>query len=117
MFFPKSTTSKWRFPWEVMEIEVRVQEHVLGPLIVEAEVVHCSGAPSTALRLSDGSATFAYSGDTEWIDASLTIADGADLFVCECYDDIGPLSGHLTWEELKPVAPRPARAPKSCSLT
>ena len=58
-------------------------------------------APSTALRLSDGEKTFAYSGDTEWTDALIPIAREADLFVCECYAYAGKLTGHMTWEILQ----------------
>jgi ribonuclease BN (tRNA processing enzyme) len=55
--------------------------------------------------MSDGEKLFAYSGDTEWTDALLGIADGADLFVCECYGYSGRLTGHLSWEVLKPRLP------------
>jgi ribonuclease BN (tRNA processing enzyme) len=100
-FFPKSTGSKWRFPWSVQEIAPGVPDEVLGHAIVTAEVLHQSGTPSTALRLSDGAKTFAYSGDTEWTDALLPIAREADLFICECYGFAGKLSGHLSWEILQ----------------
>lgn len=101
VFFPKSTGSKWRFPWRVEEIPVGVPSDVLGHSLITAEVVHQSGAPSTALRLSDDEKTFAYSGDTEWTDALLPIARDADLFICECYAYAGKLTGHITWEILK----------------
>ncbi|MDI3471142.1 MAG: Ribonuclease Z [Pseudolabrys sp.] len=99
--FPKSTGSKWKFPWEVQEIGVGAPDDVFGHAIVTAEVIHQSGAPSTALRLSDGEHTFAYSGDTEWTEALLPIARDADLFICECYGHAGKLTGHLSWETLK----------------
>ena len=101
IFFPKSGGSKWRFPWRVEEIAVGVPSDVLGHSLVTAEVIHQSGAPSTALRLSDGQAVFAYSGDTEWTDALLPIARDADLFVCECYAYAGKLTGHMSWEILQ----------------
>ena len=44
---------------------------------------------------------FAYSGDTEWTDALLPIAAGADLFICECYAYAGKLTGHMSWEILQ----------------
>lgn len=101
VFFPKSTGTKWRFPWRVEEIAPGIAADVLGHSIVTAEVVHQSGAPSTALRVSDGDKVFAYSGDTEWTDALLPIAAQADLFVCECYAYAGKLTGHISWEVLK----------------
>ena len=105
VFFPKSTGSKWRFPWTVEEISVGVEANVLGHSILTAEVIHQSGAPSTALRLSDGGKVFAYSGDTEWTDALLPIAANADLFICECYAFAGKMNGHLSWEILQPKIP------------
>ena len=101
VFFPKSTGSKWKFEWRVQEIAIGVETNVLGHSLVTAEVVHQSGAPSTSLRLSDGCTIFAYSGDTEWTDAAL----GADLFICECYNYAGNLTGHTNWETLKARLP------------
>ena len=105
VFFPKSTGSKWRFAWRVEEIAVGAPSDVLGHSIVTAEVIHQSGAPSTALRLSDGERTFAYSGDTEWTDALLPIAAEADLFICECYEYAGKITGHMSLEILKDKLP------------
>jgi ribonuclease BN (tRNA processing enzyme) len=102
VLFPKSTGSKWRFPWSVQEIAPGVETDVLGHSIVTAEVIHQSGGPSTALRISDGENVFAYSGDTEWTEALLPIAQGADLFICECYAYEGSkITGHMSWEVLK----------------
>jgi ribonuclease BN (tRNA processing enzyme) len=105
VFFPKSTGSKWRFAWNVQEIALDVETDVLGHTVRTAEVIHQSGAPSTALRLSDGKKTFAYSGDTEWTDALLPIAANADLFICECYAYAGKMTGQLSWEILRPKIP------------
>jgi ribonuclease BN (tRNA processing enzyme) len=102
VFFPLSTLNKWNFSWEVMEIDVGSASEVLGHSVSTAEVVHFSGAPSTALRISDGEKVFAYSGDTEWAEVLVSIADGADLFIVECYNYSGHPSGHLTWQILKP---------------
>ncbi len=102
VFFPKSTGTKWRFPWQVEEIALDRETTVLGHTIRSTEVIHQSGAPSTALRLSDGQRSFAYSGDTEWTDALLSIARDADLFMCECYAYAGKMTGHISWEILKP---------------
>jgi len=78
---------------------------VLGHSVTTTEVVHYSGAPSTALRLSDGKTLFAYSGDTEWVDALISVAAGADLFIVECYGYSGHMPGHLSWEVLEPRLP------------
>ena len=101
VFFPQSSGSKWRFPWQVMEVVPGQPADVLSHALLSAEVIHQSGAPSTALRLSDGEKIFAYSGDTEWTDALLPIAADADLFVSECYAYAGKITGHMSWEILK----------------
>jgi ribonuclease BN (tRNA processing enzyme) len=101
VFFPKSTGTKWRFPWRVEEVPVGIETDVLGHALLTTEVIHPSGAPSTALRLSDGEKVFAYSGDTEWTEALLPVAAQADLFICECYAFAGKLTGHMSWDILK----------------
>ena len=95
--FPASSQTKFRFPWRIVEIPVGVPTDILGMSVTSAEVIHFSGAPSTALRVSDGKKTIAYSGDTEWTDVLLSIGRGADLFIVECYDDTRELTGHLSW--------------------
>ncbi|HEY6399717.1 MAG TPA: MBL fold metallo-hydrolase [Solirubrobacteraceae bacterium] len=73
----------------------------LGPaLITPFQVRHESGAPSYALRVEYGGKVIGYSGDTEWTDSLLDVAQGADLVVCECnfFDKKGP--GHLDYQTL-----------------
>ncbi len=101
VFFPRSSKNHWRFPFEVGEIAPGVPDEVLGFAVRTAEVVHQSGAPSTAVRLTEGGKTLAYSGDTEWTDALIPIADGADLFITECYDYDRNLPGHTSFVTLK----------------
>jgi ribonuclease BN (tRNA processing enzyme) len=105
VFYPNSTKTKYRFPWSVQEIAVGEPTDVLGLKVTSAEVIHSSGAPSTALRIGDGTKTFAYSGDTQWTDALLTLAAGADLFIVECYDYDRELTGHMNWAFLKQRLP------------
>jgi ribonuclease BN (tRNA processing enzyme) len=99
-FYPGSLAAGWRFPWEVIEIPVGAQTEVLGLKVTTAEVMHNSGAPSTALRVAHAGKAFAYSGDTQWTDALLSIAKDTDLFICECFDYDRELNGHLNWKTL-----------------
>jgi ribonuclease BN (tRNA processing enzyme) len=105
VFFPRSTTNNWRFSWNVMEIEVGRPTDVLGHSVTTTEVLHYSGAPSTAIVLFDGHKRFAYSGDTEWVESLVSVADGADLLVIECFAYSGELPGHITWDVLRPRLP------------
>ena len=69
-------------------------------------VAHASGAPSYALRVEYGGKVIAYSGDTEWTDALLDVARGADLFVCECNYFDKRVPGHLDYRTLASQRPR-----------
>src|ERR1043165_504706 len=99
--FPRATKNKWRFPWSVTEIPVATPTDVLGLHVVSAEVIHFSGAPSTALRISDGAKTISYSGDTQWTDALLALARGDALCVVEGYDYDRALPGHMNWTTIR----------------
>jgi ribonuclease BN (tRNA processing enzyme) len=101
VLFPRSSKSSWKFPLDVGEVMPGVPDEVLGIAVRTAEVIHQSGAPSTAVRLTQGGKTLSYSGDTEWTDALIPIADGADLFIIECYDYARDLTGHMSFTTLK----------------
>ena len=115
VFFPGSSQSSWRFRLDVGEIAPGIPDEVLGLAIVTAEVVHNSGAPSTAVRLAADGKVLAYSGDTEWTDALLSIAAGADLFIIECYDYARDLKGHMSFAKL--MAKRALIAARRIMLT
>jgi ribonuclease BN (tRNA processing enzyme) len=98
--YPGAATAERAFETTFSEFSERTP-HPLGPAVITPfEVRHSSGAPSYALRVEYGGKVIAYSGDTEWTDALIDVADGADLFVCECnfYDLKAP--GHLNYMTL-----------------
>jgi ribonuclease BN (tRNA processing enzyme) len=64
-------------------------------------VIHESGAPPLALRVEDGRASFAYSGDTEWTPALVEAADGASLFAAEAYTFDKRVRYHLDYRTLE----------------
>jgi ribonuclease BN (tRNA processing enzyme) len=105
VFFPRSSGTKWHFPWEVVEIAPGEPTEIVGLTITTTEVIHPSGAPSTAIRLADGQSVLAYSGDTEWTEALVQVADGADLFITECYEYARAVAGHISWSILKTRIP------------
>ena len=104
--YPGATTVERPFETTFGEFSERTP-YELGPArITPFEVRHSSGAPSYALRVEYAGKVIAYSGDTEWTDALIDVADGADLFVCECnfYDLKAP--GHLNYVTLADNRPR-----------
>src|SRR4051794_24054321 len=105
LFFPRAASNPWRFSFDIVEIVPGRPADIIGHAVETFEVVHQSGAPSTAVRIADGRRLFAYSGDTEWTEALLPVAANADFFVIECYGHKKRVPGHLTWEILQPRLP------------
>jgi ribonuclease BN (tRNA processing enzyme) len=68
-------------------------------------VRHSTHTPCFGLRVEIGGRVVAFSGDTEWVDALVGLAAGADVFLCECsgYDSAPP--GHLDFLTLEQHRP------------
>lgn len=85
VLYPGSWRDDWRFRLEIVDLEPGTP-HRAGPFaIITTEVIHPSGAPSTAVRVTDGERLLGYSGDTTWTDALVDVARGCDLMILECY--------------------------------
>ena len=103
--YPGATTAERQFEIRFVEMPEGASTE-LGPAVVTPfEVVHGAGAPPYALRIEYAGKVIAYSGDTGWTDALLEVADGADLFVCECNEFDQQVPGHLNYRTL--AAKRP----------
>jgi ribonuclease BN (tRNA processing enzyme) len=78
-----------------------------GPLRVTAvPVVHADAACSHGLRIAVDGRTIGFSGDTAWTEALETIADGADLMICECNFFDTQVPTHLDYRTLAAQLPR-----------
>ena len=95
VLFPGSSRATRRFATSFLEL-APARPTAIGPITVTAfPVEHASGAPSFALRVAWGDKVVAYSGDTEWCEALVEAARGADLFVCEAYTFERRIRHHL----------------------
>lgn len=92
--FPGSSDVRRRFAVHVREHVDRKTYDTGRCTVTPYEVRHASGAPAYALRVSDGTGTVAYSGDTEWTDALIDASADADVFLCEGYSP-APVKWHL----------------------
>jgi ribonuclease BN (tRNA processing enzyme) len=100
-FFPGSTGVTRRFVTEFRELHEGRPDAIEDVLVEPFLVVHASGAPSHALRVTYGGRVVAYSGDTEWTDRLLDAARGADLFVCEAYFRDKQVRYHMDYATLR----------------
>jgi ribonuclease BN (tRNA processing enzyme) len=102
VLYPGSSRVERRFPVTVEELIPTDPPVRVGDLTVRAfPVVHESGAPPLALRVEDGEASFAYSGDTEWTPALVDAARGVDLFAVEAYTYDTSIRYHLAYRTLR----------------
>jgi ribonuclease BN (tRNA processing enzyme) len=74
--------------------------------VIPFEVVHASGAPALALQVAWQGHTIAYTGDTEWTEALVELAHGADLLIAEGYTDQRKIRFHLDVASLQRHAGR-----------
>ena len=101
VLFPGMTANRWNYNWRVEELAPGGQMDVAGLTLRTYEMRHPSGAPSTGVRLSDDTSVFVYTGDTGWNGNIPPMADGADLFVTECYSGERSIPFHVDWPTLR----------------
>lgn len=98
--YPGSSSAERQFEVSVVELPERTPRQ-LGPAVVETvPVIHTPGTNPHGLRIEYGGKVVAYSGDTEWTEELVGLADGADLFVCECQAYDQEIPGHLNYRTL-----------------
>lgn len=93
LFFPGTPLTI--LPVRYVELHPRLATIIGGVTATAYPVVHVPETNPHALRLSVAGRTIGYSGDTEWTDDLMTVADGADVFLCECSGFDRVLPGHL----------------------
>ena len=101
VLFPGSSAIHWNFSWDVVEITPGHGADAAGFGVTCFEVIHPSGAPALGLRIARGGKLLAFSGDTSWTPNLVPIADGADLFICECFSGDDMIANHLSWEVIR----------------
>jgi ribonuclease BN (tRNA processing enzyme) len=93
-----------RLPFELTLREVTVGERndIGGLVVTPFHVRHDDKAgPCLAYRIDAEGKVLCYSGDTEWTDALIDTARGADLFICECYYFDKPMRAHMALSVLQ----------------
>ena len=104
-FFPGSSKAERKFALDLRELQPEQRADINDIAVTPWVVKHPSGAPPFALRLEVDGKVLAFSGDTEWTEALIPAARGADLFVCECYRFDKAVKNHLDYATLAPRLP------------
>jgi ribonuclease BN (tRNA processing enzyme) len=95
--FPGSASLPWSYPLELRDLTPGGTQTIGSLEVASFPVDHPSGAAAFALRLHLAGKVIGFSGDTAWTDHLIPVADGADLFICECYSYQGNGQHHLNW--------------------
>lgn len=105
--FPGGADNRLQFPLTLLEVKPG-QTDAVGPLqVTPFQVVHDDRAgPCLAYRIEVENRIIAYSGDTAWTEALVSVGRDADLFICECYVRDKPVRAHLSLVELERELPR-----------
>jgi ribonuclease BN (tRNA processing enzyme) len=100
--YPGTWRDTWSFALSFVEVAPGSPVDLGQRHLVTAPVHHFAGSePATALRVETAGKTIVYSGDTSWTENLVTLADGSDLFICECNDlQDQPYDGHLSYQTL-----------------
>jgi len=99
--FTGSTKVERRFQLRFLELTTGMPLEAGGVRVTPFEVSHPSGAPSYALRFEVAGKVLAFSGDTEWVETLIPTANGADLFITECYAFDKPSRYHMAWRQIE----------------
>jgi len=101
VLFPGSSAIQRRFPVEFAALTEGSETRLGAIAVIPYAVVHPSGAPAFALRVTCEGKVIAYSGDTEWTEALVEAARGADLFICEAYSFEKTIKYHLAYRTVR----------------
>ena len=99
--FPGATAKEPRYALEWREFAERTPVTINGITATPYPVRHPSGAPSYGLRIECDGKTIGFSGDTEWVEALVEVASGADLYITECYGYEDPARFHMNWRVIE----------------
>lgn len=98
--FPGTSEMKMKFKLEIAELCEGTPWHHDNLVVTPFPVVHAEGDPHQALRIVCNEKIIAYSGDTEWTESIVPLADGADLLIIEAYFFDKQVKYHLDYQTL-----------------
>lgn len=98
LLWPGSGGLRPRFDYRCDELPLGAASDVDGVLVTPHAALHTPETSPTMVRVECGGKVVAYSGDTEWSENIVRIADGADLLICECSAFERPLRTHMNYQ-------------------
>ena len=100
VLYPNSSNAERDFDLVFVEYKEQAPLEVAGVTVTPFEVHHPSGAPPYALRFEVEGKVLSFTGDTGWVNALTEVAQGADLFISECFEYDVPHPIHLNYKTI-----------------
>lgn len=101
MYKETSDMMERRFPVQYLELEPKKWTRI-GPVeVFPRQVVHHHRKVAYGYQVKAGEKVLGYSGDTEWTDELIKLADGCDLFICESYRYERNLPFHMSYKDIQ----------------
>ncbi|MGY4475918.1 MBL fold metallo-hydrolase [Bradyrhizobium sp. USDA 3364] len=106
VMFEHSSKTRQRFDLSVVTLAAQERRSFGEVTVAPYPVVHGeSGGPFLAYRIEAEGRVISYSADTEWTDALIPAAEGADLFIAEAYTYEKLVKNHLSLKTLEAHLP------------
>lgn len=106
VLFEHSSATKQRFELSVVALAAEQTTSFGAVTVTPYPVVHGeSGGPFLGYRIAAEGRLLAYSADTEWTEALIPLAHGADLFIAEAYMYEKVVKNHLSLKTLEQHLP------------
>ena len=94
------------FPLRFLELTPETTAAVADVGIFSVRVPHQVEDTALALRFDVDGKRVLYSGDSPWVDRFIELANGVDLFLCECTAYATPMGLHIEYGILRPLIPQ-----------
>jgi ribonuclease BN (tRNA processing enzyme) len=79
-------------PEQILEVE--------GFRVACCQVRHGRSRDAFGLRVETSAQVVSYTGDTEWVENLIPLAQGSDLLIAECFNYAQPVASHLSYQTL-----------------
>ena len=101
VLFPGSARMVPKFPLEFVELQLNGVNQIGDLRVTPYPALHTPETVPTILRVETGGRIITYTGDTDWTEALIPAAAGADLLICECYYYEKTIRMHMNYATLR----------------
>jgi ribonuclease BN (tRNA processing enzyme) len=98
--FPGSAGMQPKFDLTIRELETLKRQEICGLSVTTYPAIHTPQTNPTSMRIEVAGKVIAYTGDTAWTEHIPTLADGADVFISECYFHQKAVPFHMNYPDI-----------------